>query len=141
MATLSKKVFIDASIFFSFINRAHGKHTQAAAFFRYFGQEQYRLYTDYLNIDIAHKQIHFQISPSLSRDFLRTIFFSNINIIYPEETDIKATLKTLLNYQSIDLTFEKALMATLANRKEIPQVCTFDPLPRLFGLSLFYLPI
>jgi len=52
----------------------------------------------------------------LSKDFLRTIFLSNINIIYPEESDIKAALKTLVNYQSTELTFSQSLRAVLGKQ-------------------------
>jgi predicted nucleic acid-binding protein len=65
----------------------------------------------------------------------------NINIIYPEESDIKAALKTLINYQSTELTFSQSLRAVLANRRGVTQVFTFDYLHPLFGLSVFYLPI
>lgn len=141
MATQSKKVYLAVSSFLAFIDRAHGKHTQAVAFFRYFAQEQYHLYTDTLALYEAHRQIHFQISPSLSQDLLRTIPYSNINIIYPQEVDTKAAIKTITNYRSVDLTFEKALMGVLANKRDIPQIATFDYLPSLFGLRTFYLPI
>ena len=141
MATQSKKIYLSPSPFLAFLSRAHEKHQQAVAFFEFFGQNQYRLYTDILTIYEVHRQIHFQISPSLSRDFLRTIFFSNINIIYPDESEIRSALKTLVSSVSADLTFEKALVATLANKKEVSQICTFDYLHPLFGLNMFYLPI
>ena len=41
----------------------------------------------------------------------------------------------------IDLTFDKALMATLANKNNISQICTFEYLQPLFGLKIFYLPM
>lgn len=140
MATNSKKVYIAPSVFLAFLNRADPKHPQATAYFRYFAQEKYKLYTDFLNVYEVVRQIYFQISPSLSRDFLKTIFFSNINVIYPQESDIKASLKITVNH-SIDLTFEKALMATLANKNNISQICTFEYLQPLFGLIAFYLPM
>lgn len=141
MATQSKKVYLAQSSFVALLDRAHEKHRQAVAFFRYFAQEHYRLYTDIVIIFEAHRQINSQISPSLSQDFLRTISFSNINIIYPQEADIKSTIKTINNYHSIELTFDKALMGVLASKRFIGQIATFDYLPSLFGLNTFYLPI
>lgn len=141
MAILSKKVYLSPSSFLAFLDRAHTKHEQAGAFFRYFGEHRYRLYTDYLTIYEVHKQIHFQISPALSRDFMRTLLFSNINIICPQEPNIRAALKMLINYHSIDLTFGNALIAILANKRDITQICTFDYLHSLFGQTAFYLPI
>lgn len=141
MALLSKKIFIDHSVFFAFIDRAHPKHTEAIAFFRYFAQESYRIFTDTQNIIKAYEKIYADISPSLAKDFLRTMWLSDINIIYPEQSDIKAALKALVNFRSTDLTFVQAQMAVLAVRRDIAQICTFDYLHPLFGLTVFYLPI
>jgi predicted nucleic acid-binding protein len=136
-----KKVYLAPSVFTAFVDRAHVKHEQAAAFFLYFAQAKYFLYTDIVSIYEAHRQIHYHISPTLARDFLRTIFLSDLNIIYPDEAEVKAALKMLLSYRSIDLTFEKALMATLAEKRGISQICTVEFLDPLFGQTPFYLPL
>lgn len=137
----SKKVYLSESGFISYIDRANEKHSYAKAYFRYFGQEGYLLFTDIVTIILTYNRIYKDISPSLAKDFLRTVSLSNINIIYPEESDSKAALKTLVNYQSTDLTYSEALMAVLANRRDIKYICTFDYLHPLFGISAFYLPI
>lgn len=139
--SLSKKVYISKSGFYALINRAHSKYEQASAYFRFFGQENYNLFTDTFTLSETYEQIYKEISPSLAKDFLRTIFLSDINIIYPEESDTKAALKTLVNFQSTDLTFNHALRAVLANKRGISQIYTFDYLHPLFGQSIFYLPI
>jgi predicted nucleic acid-binding protein len=139
--TNSKKVYIAPSAFYALIDRANPKHDQASAFFRYCAEQQYTLFTDTNTLNEVYNQIYMEISPSLSKDFLRTIFLGNINIIYPEESDIKAALKTLINYQSTELNFSQSLRAVLANRRAVTQVFTFDYLHPLFGLSVFYLPI
>jgi len=41
----SKKVYIARSGFYAFIDRAHPKHEQASAFFRYFAEQGYLLFT------------------------------------------------------------------------------------------------
>jgi predicted nucleic acid-binding protein len=137
----SKKVYIARSGFYAFIDRAHPKHDQASAYFRYFSQEGYTLYTDSMTLIDVYNQIYKEISPSLAKDFLRTVFLGNINVIFPDESDIKAALKTLINYQSTELTFGQALRAVLANRRGVGQTFTFDYLHPLFGLTVFYLPI
>jgi predicted nucleic acid-binding protein len=141
MALISKKVFIAPSIMVAFVDRAHPKHEQASAFFRYFAQEEYLLFTDTPSMMASYEQIYREISPSLAKDFLRTLALSNINVIHHDESDMKAALKALVNYQSTELTFQEALMAVLANRRGISQICTFSYLHPLFGQSLFYLPI
>lgn len=141
MASNSKKVYLDASVFLAFIDRANVKYNEATAYFRYFGIEEYQLFTDALTVTEAYNRIYRDISPSLAKDFLRVLALSNINVIYPDESDTKAALKTLVNFKSTDLTYLGALQSVLANRRGVPQICTFEYLPQLFGLNVFYLPI
>lgn len=141
MVFLSKKVFIEPSVIVSFIDRAHPKHEQTDAYFRYFSEEEYQLFIDYNNLIETYSYIYKDISPSLAKDFLRTIELSNINIIYPEESDARAALKTLVNFKSLELSYPKALIAVLCYRKNIPQIYTYEAVPNLFGLTLFYLPL
>lgn len=138
---ISKKVFLAPSAFLAFIDRAHPMHEQAFAFFRYFGQEGYTLFSDYPTIMEVYRVIYSAISPSLARDFLRTMSITAMNIIYPEEADAKGALKALNTYQTLDLTYSNALMAVLAYKRNIQQICTFEYLHPLFGLTTFYLPI
>lgn len=137
----SKKVYLTHSVFSAFIDRAHPKHDQASAFFRFFGLEGYMLYTDIQSITHAYEEIYYDISPSLARDFFRTLMISDINILYPEENDSKAALKALIAYQSTEMNFSDALVAVMANKREITHICTFDYLHALFGQTVFFLPI
>lgn len=141
MASTSKKVFISTSAFMAFFDRANPKHVQAAAYFQYFAQEQYQLYTGYLNLVEVHSEISEKISSSFARDFLNAINLGSINVLYPEPGDMKIALKTLINYRSTDLTFKEAQMAVMASRRSVNQICTFEYLHSLFGLATFYLPL
>jgi len=138
---VSKKVFVASSAILAFIDRVHPKHVHAAAYFHFWAQEQYQIFTDINQVMEVYKQTYTDISPSLAKDFLRILSLSNINILYPDESDIKAAIKTLINYRSTELTFSESLIAVLANRRSIPQICTFSYFHSLFGLALFYLPI
>lgn len=141
MALTSKKVFVSSDLLYAFVDRANTQYPQASAYFRYFAQEKYHVYTGYLNVSQTYQQIYAQISPSLAKDFLKGITLSSINVLFPTESDMKAALKTLINYRNTELTFLQSQMAVLCNRHSIPQVCTFEYLHPLFGLSAFYLPI
>lgn len=141
MANISKKVLIAPDVLVAFIDRADLQHEQAAAFFRYFAQSEYQIFMDHNSLITVYNHIYSQISPSLSKDFLRTIALSNLNIIYPDENDGKAALKTLITFQANALTFPSSLLAVVANRRNISQICTFAYLPTLFGIQIFYLPI
>ena len=137
----SKKVYIAADGFVAFIDRAHRNHVHTSAFFRYFAQEHFQLYSTVVSLNDAYLTIYNTISPSLARDFLRAMALSNINILYPENSDMKTAIKTIETGNSVDLTFSKALTAVLCNKRGIPQVVTFEYLPSLFGIQVFYLPI
>lgn len=137
----SKKVYLDSSTFVAFIDRAHLKYDQATAYFRYFGIEEYQLFSDPVSILEAYNRLYTDISPSLAKDFMRVMALSNVNMVYPEDGDMKAALKAIVNFKTTDLTFNKALLSVLANRRGVSQICTFEYMPQLFGLSLFYLPI
>lgn len=141
MAITSHKVFIETSVLYAFINRADPKHPQAAAYFRYFSQENYQVFTSYPVLDEVYEKIYVKISPSLAKDFIRGMSLSGVNILYPTESDLKASLKTLINFQNTDLTFRDSQSAVLANRNSISQICTFAYLHPLFGINTFNLPI
>lgn len=132
---------VASDVLYAFVDRASAKYPQSAAYFRYFGEQKYQVYVSYSQVLDTYNLIFEKISPSLARDFLRGIILSSINILYPTESDTKAALKTLINYRSPDLTLKEAQMSVLANRHSIPQVCTFEYLHPLFGLTAFYLPV
>lgn len=138
---VSKKVFLAQSAFIALIDRAHPRHTQAEAYFRYFAQNGYQLYTGYSNIVEANSYIFKNISPSLTRDFMRAIALGSINVIYPDQSIMNAAIKTLIRAQSNELKFEDAQMEVMAYKNGIPQILTFDYLPPLFGLTTFSLPL
>ena len=141
MANISKKVFIETGVLYAFINRADPKHPQSAAYFRYFSQENYQVFTSYPVVDEVYEKIYEKISPSLAKDFIRGMSLSSINILYPTESDLKASLKTLINFQNTDLTLRDSQSAVLANRNSIGQICTFEYLHPLFGINTSNLPI
>jgi len=141
MPVQSKKVYIAPDILTAFVDRANTKHDQAAAYFRYFSTEHYNLYTDILSVYEASTTIAMHISPSFAKDFLKTMLFSSITILYPEESETKSALKLVTSDPSGELTLQRTLMAVLADRKNIPQLCTFEYYRTLFGLSMFYIPI
>lgn len=137
---ISKKVFITPSVFFAFVDRNSPKHNQADAFFRYFAQENFHLYTTTFSIIRTYDQIKKHISYSLAKDFLRVIFVGNIEIVYPDEAITKAAIKFVLGSTSFDLNMEQALTNVVADRMQIPQICSFEYSQFYFGINLFTLP-
>lgn len=141
MAIQSKKVFIESDVFYAFVNRAHTRYPQAGAYFRYFAQEKFQIFTSYPVAEDVYREIYEKISPSLAKDFVRGLSLSSINVLYPAESDHKAAIKTLINYQSTELTLRESQTAVLSNRNYISQICTFKYLHPLYGITAFNLPL
>lgn len=138
---MNKKIFLAPDVMVAFVDRANPKHLHAAAFFRYFAQEHYSLYTTISVINTSYDTLAVHISPSVARDFIKALALGSINIISPDETDLKLTYKTLLSTSAAEVSFNEVLMQVIANRRSITQVCTFSYLHPLFRLAAFYLPI
>jgi predicted nucleic acid-binding protein len=139
--TTSKKIYLAPDVLIAFIDRSHPKHDQAAAFFRFFALEQYHLYIDNISLYESYMKIDKEVGNSIAKDLLRTMMLSNITILYPEESDMKMALKVFLNDKSGDLSFQKSFMAVMADRKHIGQICTFEYIHSMFGLTIFYIPL
>lgn len=138
---LKNKVILSSDCVYAYIDRGSIRHQQATAFFRYFSEQNYRLFLDTLSLNIVYDDIYKKMSQDLAKDFVRIISLSDMNLIYPDESETKAAMKVLINYRSLELTFSQAMLAIVANRRNISQVATFNSPPPLFGLQTFYLPI
>ena len=139
--TQSKKILLAPDILFAFIDRAHNKHDHASAYLRYFSEENYTVFITLPSILSVYDQMYKDMSMSLAKDLIRTLSLSDINLLYPDESDFKAATKVLANTQTNEMTFPKALLLVCADRRKIPQICTLEYLNPLFGISLFSLPI
>lgn len=139
--TQQNKVYIAPDAAMAFIDRAHPTHNQAEAYFRYFAQEHYFLYIDPISMVSLYNNLCEKIGPSLGKDFMRAMSFSDINVLYPDESDMQTAFKALTRYKSPDLTYTEALIAVLADRHGIEHICTFRKLTPLFGQTTFVLPL
>lgn len=138
---LSRKVYIASDSFVAFVDRGHEKHVATTAFFRYFGLEEFQVYTSFVSMNNAYMDLYKNVSIGISKDFLRAMYLSSINLIYPEAADVKSAIKIVAQSSSAEMTFSKALTSVICNRRSIPQICTSEFLPPLFGLQAFYLPV
>jgi len=138
---LSKKVILAPDSIYAYIDRGSEKHQQSIAFFRFFAEQNYRIFIDTVSLNEVYGNIYKKMSQDLAKDFLRIISLSDMNIIYPDEGETKAAIKTLVNYRLSNLTFTQSIRAIVAARREINTIATFEYLPPLFGLQAFYLPI
>jgi len=136
----SKKVYITGSVFFAFVDRNHPKHPVAEAYFRYFAQEGWHLYTAGFTLTKTYGQLQKFISHSIAKEFLRSIYLGNIEIVYPDEPATKAAAKLILGSQSPELDLEQALINVISDRHQILFVCSLDYSQYFFGIQQFSLP-
>ena|SRR5579872_3273355 len=138
---MNKKVLVAADVFIAFIDRANPRHLHAGAFFRYFAQEHYTLFTTPLVVSDTYEILSHKISTSVAKDFIKALTLGSLNILSPDESDIKFACKTILSATGTEASFDEVLMQTIANRRNITQICTFTYLHPLYRLTTFYLPI
>jgi len=137
---MTKRVFITTDVFVAFLDRNDLKHLQAAAYFRYFAQEHFYLYTsDEIVIELFQK-ISQSISQAFAKEFIKTLLESSIHILTPDESEVKKAISTLANSYSY-LGLEETLIQLMAERHYIPYIATFSYIHSLFGREIFYLPL
>lgn len=137
----SKKIILAPDSIYNYIDRGSDQHQQAIAFFRYFSEQKYKVFIDTMSLNDAYNNIYKKMSQDLAKEFIKIMSLSDINIIYPDKNEIKAGIKALINYRSLDLTFSQAIISVMAVKKNTNQIATFEYFPPLFGLQTFYLPI
>ncbi len=136
-----KRVFLTPSVMFAFVDRNDPKHNQASAYMRYFAQEKYNLYITLSSIIKTYNDLRKHMSYAIAKDFIRACFTGNIEIVYPDEASTKAALKLILSETQRDFNnFDHALINVLADKNQIPQICSFEFSRFYFGISLFNLP-
>ncbi len=137
---ISRKVLVTPSVFFAYVDRNHPRHSEASAFFRYFAQEKFHVYTTSFSVSKTYDQIKKHMSFSIAKDFLRVIYTGNIELIYPDETLTKAALKLILTNTGQDLGIDHALLNVIADRRQISQIASFEYNSYYFGINAFALP-
>ncbi len=137
---ISHKVLVTPSVLFAYIDRNHPRHTEASAFFRYFAQEKLHVYVASFSIVKTYDQIKKHMSFSIAKDFLRIIYTGNIEAVYPDEALTKAALRLLLSNTGQDQGIEQVLLNVIADRKQIPQIASFEYNNFYFGIQPFSLP-
>lgn len=133
MALHSRKIFVDSSIFISFIDRADNNHARAVKSIETLAQLGYQVYTSSLVVNDVYALISREISPLVSLDFLQAIIQSDIEIIFPQKVDLITAHRMLRSNKERQIPFREVMNATLMQRKNIAQVLTFNYWHNLFG--------
>jgi predicted nucleic acid-binding protein len=137
MAQTSLKVFIDNSIFMAFIDRADLNHTRAGAIMDFLARQNYRVFTSALVVHQVHSRLSVEISPSIALEFLQAVLESDIQILYPQESELLAVYRFLKNSSDRkEASLSEITNATLMDRNDVPYILTFNTWPPLMGIKV-----
>lgn len=135
----SKKIFLDSSALYAFIDRADPNHAQVVKIIETLSLNYSQIYTSVQAISDTYSAIESQLGASISLDLLKTILESNIDIIYPQKADLATAYRLINANRGKQISLREALNAALMQKKGILQILTFRFWHNLLG-SQTYLP-
>lgn len=132
MAT-SRKIFIDASVLYAFIDRSDANHDHAAKALQQFSQTNIQLYTSVQAIQDAYSAISKQLGAVLGEEFLKATLESNMEVIFPQRSDLVSSYKLIKLNSTKQINIKEAMTATLMQKRGISQIFTFTYWQNLLG--------
>ncbi len=133
MAKKSNKVFIDSTIFISFIDRADINHTKAIKVMENIAQFNYQAFTSIQNIQEVYNLINREMGVSVALEFVQSALQSDIEILFPQKADLIAAYRLLRNNLEKQITLKESLNATLMEKRGIYQITIFTYWHNLLG--------
>jgi predicted nucleic acid-binding protein len=133
----SKKVFVDASVLYAFIDRADQNHPQATKAIDYLSVQGSILFTSIQAVVETYTGINSQLGASIAVDFLQAIVESSMEVLYPQKADLLAANRILKTQRSQNLTLKEALTAAMMQRRGITQILTFTYWHNLLGSQTY----
>lgn len=133
MATTSKKIFIDLSIFIAFIDRGATDHLKASKAIEDLASMGYRLYTSSQVVTDSYAQLYRDVGTVVAFEFLQAILQSGIEILCPQKADLITAHRILRVNRERQIPVSEALNATLMQKRGIVQILTFAHWNNLFG--------
>lgn len=133
MALQSRKVFLDSSIFISFIDRVDPNHSRAVKIMEHLARLRYQLFTSLQSMSEVYSVISREVGLSVALDFLQASLQSDIEILIPQKADLISAHRMLRSNRERQLTLREVLNATLMQRRGIVQILTFNYWHNLFG--------
>lgn len=135
MATTSRKIFIDFSIFIAFIDRGAPNHLKAAKAVGDLASIGYRLYTSSQVVTDSYTQLYRDVGSTVALEFLQIMLQTGIEIIFPQKADLITVHRILRVNRDKQISISEALNATLMQKKGIVQILTFSYWHNLFGTN------
>ena len=133
MTIQSRKIFVDASAFISFIDRSESNHSTIVKALENLAKNKCQLYTSLQVIQEVYATISREIGVSVALDFLQASLLSDIETIFPQKVDLITAHRMIRGNRERQLTLREVLTATLMQRRNISQILTFNYWHNLFG--------
>lgn len=133
MATQNRKIFIDASVLLSFIDRGDPNHTKGIHALETIASMGFQAFTSNQTISETYTTLTRNVGTSVALDFLQAILQSDIEIIFPQKTDLVAAHRILRVNRDRQISLQEGVNASLMQKREIIQVLTFNQWHNLYG--------
>lgn len=135
MATISRKIFIDLSIFIAFIDRGAPDHLKASKAIEDLASMGYRLYTSSQVVTDSYAQLYRDVSTVVAFEFLQAILQTGIEILFPQKADLITAHRILRVNRNKQISISEALNATLMQKRGIFHILTLSYWHNLFGTN------
>lgn len=135
MAT-SRKIFLDSSMFTSFIDRTHLNHQKTGAILEFLARQDYQVFTSSITIYQSFNLLERDLGSHISHEFLKAILDSSIKILYISESDLLFAHRVLKSSMRPELSFAEILIARLMEKHGIPSILTYGYWHNVSGTSV-----
>lgn len=133
----SKKVFIDSSVLYSFVDRADANHAQAVRAIEQLSRQQTQLYTSIQAVQETYTAINRELGSVLGIEFLQATIESSIEVLYPQKAELVSAYRLIKLNLSRQVSFKEAITAVLMQKRGIFQILTFTYWQNLLGSSVY----
>ncbi len=133
MATTSRKIFIDSSIFIAFIDRGNPDHLRASKAMGDLARIGYHLYTSLSVVTDSYAILSGEVGTAIALEFLQTMLQSGIEILFPQKIDLITAHRILRVNRDRQIPLSEALNATLMQKRGVVQILTLTHWNNLFG--------
>ena len=129
----SRKIFIDASVLYAFIDRADPNHITAIKTIEQLSLQGVFLFTPFHAVLDTYSVIQKHMGSAVSQDFLDAMLESSIEVIYPQKADFRAAARLLKLNRNRDITLKEALTTVYMQKRGTLQILTFTFWSNLLG--------
>jgi predicted nucleic acid-binding protein len=135
---VSRKVFIDSSVLYSFIDRADANHAQTVKTIEQLSLQEIALFTSLQAIQDTFNAVNRQLGSTLGYDFLEVITQSNIEILFPQKSDLITAHRIMKTNRMKQMSLKDVITAVLMQKKGIVRILTYTYWPNILGSESYF---